>query len=1225
MTNLPRTGLLILHGNRLELLAEASLAWLSDHPLEPLEEEIFLVQSNGMAEWLKMEIATAHGICAATRVELPARFMWRAYRAVLGHAAVPMTSVLDKRSLTWRLMRLLPELSSQPGFEPIASFLGAGDASRRLQLAQRLADLLDQYQVYRSDWLQDWEGGLDRLKSAVVSTSSPAQPVPPDQRWQPALWRAILQTLSAEDKDSARPELHQRFLRTLDRQPDTARMPGLPRRVVLFGTTHIPHQTLEAIAALSIHCQVLMAVPNPCRYHWADIIEGRELLQAVGRRHAPRHGRDLSATPLQDMHAHGHPLLAAWGRQGRDFVRQLDAFDDVQTARQRFNVPKVDLFDEGHGRTLLAQVQAAIRDLVPLGEHETRRATAADRSIVFHVAHGPHREVEILHDQLLHMFAEESGAASTARPLNPRDVVVMVPDINTFAPSIRAVFGQHARGHARHIPWGIADQKERGHQPVLVALEWLLRAPVQRFGASEVQGLLDVPSVARRFAVQAEDLPILVSWIEGAGIRWGLNAAHRDSLGLAAGGEQNTWAFGLRRMLLGYATGSLEQASGFADIEPDAEIAGLSAGLAGTLADLLQSLTAWWSEATSTRSPALWAERLRDLIGTFFDPTDDSDRAVLAALDGALSSWLHACEVAGFDDAVDLGVAREAWLEAVDDPAVARRFKAGGVTFCTLLPMRAIPFEVVCLLGMNDGDYPRRGTRSDFDLMALPGQTRPGDRSRRDDDRQLMLDALLSARRVLYISWAGRSQRDNQEQPASVLVSQLRDYLVAAWGQDVLAQRTTEHPLQPFSRRYFEPAAAGLHGDGLVTYAGEWRAAHVEPEAGEPAATRSGFGQAGSAGNEHTVARSVGTQGIGRAGPRLTVTGLANFLRNPVKEFFRRRLQVSFDEQEVATQDDESFTSGGLERWVLLDEVLRQARRQLDAGDQGALAASEVARVVQAQVARLKRAGRLPMAGMGQLVASELGQTLLPMVTRWQTARESHPFARDKLPLRLSSVRASGAVVDAGFDDWLGGLRSIDATGPGVWIELQASKVADEGGRSGPTVREDKFVTAWVRCLASAACGHATSGIVIGAGAAAHVTQPESEQAVAVIATLIQACNEGLNGDRPWPTAVRTGLAFLKDAAKARQAYDGNDFSSVPGEGRDACLARLYPDFATLSAQEDFESATRCLYEPYRDWLANHVTVELLPSAPVTAIALADVAQHSAALAGMATTGATND
>ena len=1157
-----RPGLLILHGNRLELLGQAVFSWLAQNPLRPLEEESFIVQSNGMAEWLKMEIASAQGICAATRVELPARFVWRAYRAVLGRSVVPMSSALDKLPMTWRLMGLLPNLVAQPGFEPVAGFLGSGDPSRRLQLAQRLADLYDQYQVYRSDWLQDWAGGQDLVRAEAGEDSRRAASVSAEQQWQPDLWRATLAGLTEGEQMATRPLLHQRFLESLK---SAGEWPQLPRRIVLFGTTHIPHQTLEAICALSAHCQVLMAVPNPCRFHWADTIDGRELLRAPNRRHPSRAGRELAAVSLQDMHTHGHPLLAAWGRQARDFVRQLDAFDDDQQARAKFEAPRVDLFDDGPGTTLLEQVQARIRDLVPLAEHPKVDVPPTDRSVVFHVAHSAQREVEILHDQLLHLFANAPGG----RPLNPRDVVVMVPDIDAFAPAIRSVFGQHGRGHPRYIPWGIADQRDRGHHPLLVALEWLLRAPQQRFAFSELRDLLDVPALAKRFELEAEDLPELVAWIEGAGVRWGLNLPHRESLGLQACGDANTWQFGLRRMLLGYATGEL--GNGHADIEPFAEVAGLSAGRAGALAELLKELEAWWADSATQRSPPAWAERLRSLVSQMFAAPDDDSRAVIAALDDALASWLQACQAAGFDAAVDLAVVRESWLDAVDEPGVSRRFKAGGVTFCTLLPMRAIPFEVVCLLGMNDGDYPRRSSRSDFDLMALPGQARPGDRSRRDDDRQLMLDALLSARRVLYVSWAGRSQRDNQEQPPSVLVAQLRDYLAAGWSRSVVNDRTVEHPMQPFSRKYFEPKEVGAIGTGLITYASEWRAAHADSPSGSEA-----------------NAPSVTTERqVGETETPLTLRRLASFLRNPVKEFFRHRLQVVFDDIEASAEDDESFVTAGLDRWQLLDEVIRRARKQIEIAGI-AYEPDGLAALVVAQVARLRRAGRLPMAGPGALVETELVGTLMPMISQWQKARAEHPHSREKQALRLAYGDASNIVLD----DWLVGLQSTDeAAAPVVWIELQASKIAD---KKIEFPRADKLLTAWVRCLASAACGHPADGIVIGADAVVRVTPPTPESAIATLQSLMSACHDGLRGHSPVPTAVLTGLAYLDDPTKARFVFEGSDFGGI-AEGGEACLSRLFPDYASLFGSPDFETHTRRLYEPYREWLAHNVSVAELP------------------------------
>jgi exodeoxyribonuclease V gamma subunit len=449
---------------------------------------------------------------------------------------------------------------------------------------------------------------------------------------------------------------------------------------------------------------------------------------------------------------------------------------------------------------------------------------------------------------------------------------------------------------------------------------------------------------------------------------------------------------------------------------------------------------------------------------------------------------------------------------------------------------------------------------------------------------------------VLYVSWAGRSPRDNQQQPPSVLVSQLRDYLAAGWGAHVVAQRTTEHPLQPFSRKYFEPQADKPAAQRLVTYAGEWRAAHVERAPIEPART----------GQPQGDVAALADVPLDKAGPplRLTIADLAAFVRNPVKAFFRRRLQVAFDELDEATQDDEAFGSAGLERWALLDEVLLASRRQLDGARQAGTAdlanaadtaaPADVAAVVHAQLARLKRAGQLPVAGPGRLAEDELRQTLLPMVAHWQAARDAHPQARDPLALQLADPQDPGLV----FDDVLTGLRADAAGGPAVWIELQASKVADVGKTRSRivTLRADKLVAAWLRCLAAAACGQPTRGIVIGAGAAAVVEPPPQQQeAAAQLVALLRACRAGLCGSQPLPTAVRTGLAWLDDPATAEPAYDGSGFGSTPGEGSEACLARLYPDYATLSAQPGFAAASARLYAPYAAWLAHHVRVESLP------------------------------
>ena len=1150
LTHEIRPGLLVLHGNRLELLTEAVFGWLARAPLAPLEPEIFLVQSNGAAEWLKMSLARRTGLCAATRVELPARFLWRVYRQMLGRADVPTRSALEKDSLTWRLMRLLPACLDQPGYAPVAGFLQGDSADRRFQLATRLADLYDQYQVYRSDWLAAWQAGRDVL----IGPGGGELPLPVDQRWQALLWRAAMAELSPAEQQTTRPQVHQAFLAALAR--GQAPVVPLPRRVVLFGAAHLSGQALEALAALAGQAQVLLATPNPCRYHWADILDGRELLRAAQPRHGLRGGLPLSPLPLAEMHQHAHPLLAAWGRQGRDFMRQLDAFDDVQRSRRQFDIPRIDLFDDGPGHGLLGALQASIRDLLPLAEHPLQPADPADRSITFHIGHSAQREVEILHDQLLALLAAPPGG----QPLAPRDMVVMVPDIEVFAPAIRAVFGQYGRDDARHIPFDIADLQARGSNPMLLALAWLLRAPAQRFGVSELRGLLDVPAIARRFGLAPEALPGLAAWIEGAGVRWGLHANQRASLGLGACGDQNSWHFGLNRMLLGFATGA---APVFDGITPFDEIGGLDAASVGALARLVQRLGDWWSLSATSATPQAWSARGRDLLAAWFEPSDERERITLAAVQAALSGWLEVCEDARFDAALPLSVLREAWLAGLDGSAGSGRFLAGGVTFCTLMPLRAIPFEVVCLLGMNDGDYPRQTRRNDFDLMGQPGQQRPGDRSRRDDDRYLMLEAVLSARRVLYISWAGRSARDNAEQAPSVLVSQLRDYLVSAWpparsdpatdqpADQVLRQRSTVHPLQPFSRRYFE-------GKGLFTHAREWRAAH------RPAAL---------AGAEPALPPFDAAQ-IG-----LAIEPLVRFLRNPVKAFFKTRLDVVFDEADDEIDDEEAFALHGLDAYAALTQLLAAATAALASTTHRDGLASAEAAVSQA-LARIAGAGQLPMGRLGELAAEGLRQAALPMLAHWQATLQALPQVLPPQPLRFEHAGLALA-------DWLTGLRSDGGTP--VWPGWTASRLLlVKPAKGQPLVRPERLIEAWVRGLAAAACGEPAGAVIVGVDATVTLQPLPLEEAQWQLRGLISAWQAGMAA--PLPVAARTALAWAASPAAAEGVYDGG--FDADGEGQEPCLARLYPDFAALSDDGQFAALAEALYAPLQAWAGSHASVQ---------------------------------
>jgi exodeoxyribonuclease V gamma subunit len=679
--------------------------------------------------------------------------------------------------------------------------------------------------------------------------------------------------------------------------------------------------------------------------------------------------------------------------------------------------------------------------------------------------------------------------------------------------------------------------------PLLVAMEWLLRLPQQRCRQSEVRDLLDVPALAARFGLEEDDLPTLGRWIEGASVRWGLDQRHRAGLGLGSAGEQNSWLFGIRRMLLGYATGA---GPSFGDIEPYAEVGGLDAALAGALAELVESLLAWREQLDAVLTPREWGERARALTSRFFRARDDEDRMMLNQLDEALQCWLEICDNALFEEPVPLGVMREAWLSELDQPALNHQFVSGGVTFCTLMPMRAVPFKVVCLLGMNDGDFPRRGHQSDFDLLALPGMGRPGDRSRRDDDRYLMLEALLAAREKLYLSWVGRNVRDNTEQPASVLVSQLRDYLKAGWDmEDGLPDRTTVHALQPFSRRYFERG-------GLLTYAGEWRSAHRAEQ--------------DSAVDEDDALPPYELE----ADYRLKLGELAAFLRQPARYFFRRRLGVNFGSNEVVGEDEEPFSLDALERFFLEDTLLNEGGNA-DSGTPEPQA--EVRQVLDQRAQRLVREGRLPIGLVGKQWQQQLVEELVPVRRSWLALGARYPTPAPKL---VVSLELNGTLLD----DWIDKLRSNE--GETVWLMQISSRVLDRKGAP----RGDKLIGPWLRQLAAAASGASVSGYLLARDATIQLAPLDAGAARDVLEGIVGLWRANL--DRPLAVACKTALAHLA-GGDPREVYDGG--FEINGEVDDPCLARLWPEFAVLRAAGDWPRMAEALYGPLAAWLRDSVSV----------------------------------
>ncbi|QAX83184.1 exodeoxyribonuclease V subunit gamma [Pseudomonas sp. DTU12.3] len=1126
---------MVVQSNSLDELRSLVISIMRRYPLAPLENEIALVQSNGIAQWLKLALAEdpeeddlgGCGIAAAIDVQLPGSFMWQLYRMVLGREQIPAKSLLDKAPLTWRLMRLLPQVIDREHFEPLQRFLTHDtDLRKRYQLSERLADLFDQYQVYRADWLEDWAEGRHQLRNV----RGEVKPLSATSCWQAELWRALLDDVGEQGMAQSRAGVHQRFIERINNLTEAPT--GLPSRVIVFGISSLPAQVLEALAGLARFSQVLLCVHNPCRHHWADIVADKDLLRHQYKRQSRKSGMPVVLDP-DTLHQHAHPLLAAWGKQGRDYINLLDSYDDPNSYRAAFRDGRIDLFSETRPHNLLNQLQDDILELRPLNEtreHWPAVDLTKDDSIRFHIAHSAQREVEILHDQLLARFSANPD-------LRPRDVIVMVPDIDSYAPHIRAVFGQLDRYDPRFIPFTLADQGQRGRDPLLIAVEHLLKLPDSRFPVSEILDLLDVPALRARFGVEERDLPTLHRWIEGAGVRWGMNAEQRAGLGLPDELEQNSWHFGLRRMLLGYAVGSANACAG---IEPYDEIGGLDAALIGPLVALLDALELAHQELMQSAQPKEWGRRLQALMQLFFKASNEHDDYLLTQLEELRETWLETCDAVALVDELPLTVVREAWLAGLDQGRLSQRFLAGAVNFCTLMPMRAIPFKLVCLLGMNDGDYPRAQPPLDFDLMG--SDYRPGDRSRREDDRYLLLEALLSARNQLYISWVGRSIRDNSERPASVLIGQLRDHLASGWRlfdetQDLLSAMTEEHPLQPFSARYFH------EGDQLFSYASEWQVLHQQPAPQNSAELLTPFIQE----------------------EPLSLALLQDFLRNPVRHFFTQRLKVYFEAAEAPLADEEPFVLDALQRYMLSDSLLEAALRQPDNIDQA----------LEVQARRLQNSGLLPMAGFGECLQRELIEPLPDLLQRYQQLLTLWPT-----PL-TSAIPISLDLQGLRLEGWLSGLHQRSDGGV-----LSVTTIPNSIG-SIKSRKWHRLSKPWVNHLVACASGLSLTTALVASDDTLLLEPMEQDRALRFLGDLLLAWQAGMR--QPLPIAVKTAFAWLsqtdplKAEAAARKAYEG-DGQTSEGERRESpALSRQYADFDALLEDETFSGWCDALYRPLQE------------------------------------------
>jgi len=1107
----------VYHSNRLEALFILLCSVRESRPpADPLAPETVLVANPGIGRWLNLQIADRAGIAANIEYVLPASYVWQLYRDCLDD--VPERSAFERSALRLRVLSELEAISSDGDktWSPLQRYAEASTGSigdiKRVQLASRIADVFDQYLVYRPQMLLDWEQGKDTLPG-----NDPAQ------HWQPALWRRLAESVG----EPHRAALWQQFCTLAE--SDKIDPALLPSQLHLFNVGLLPPSTLDVLVQLAkvgdtSTDRVSLYFLNPSIDYWTDLTDMRR---------AARERLKLSAAsvPLPDDQ-NGNSLLGSLGDSGRTLMKLLgDRSEWVHD--EKFFLPAAN-------HNLLAAVQADLlhpyeeggiqnnlEDATPqqgeLNLEGTEQANSknmkpglkspalqpgqhnSDSSIQLHQCYSPMREVQALHDRLLDRF-------NTDKTLAPADVIVMVPDINRYAPVIEAVFGSigsepDKSDRTRYIPWSIADRELVQVSRVVACVQRLFDLPGFEFEATSVLGFAAEPAIARRFGFDDKALKTLSDWLLFSGVRRTL-AGDNDG---ASQGEPckilhhptaalHSWDFGLRRLLLGRAMPVDSSAVG--DILPVTQVDGQQAELLNQLLNLLQALEETRARLSEARTPSQWVDVISNMITRFLLP-DEMDTDALIQFREKLVEIDTDAISAGHTDAMSHATFGEILRGAL--AGVQRknhRYLTGRVTFSSMVPLRSVPFKMVCMLGLNDSDFPRQRPNPGFDLMAQ--HPLPGDRSVRDDDRYLFLEALLSARDELYLSYIYRNPSDNAVREPSVLVSELRDYLSKRHPQQPM--RCVAHPLQPFSASLFNSNRPDLH-----TFASEWAPPQQIPEV--VTLTETG-----------TVLVPV---------EQISVKDFQRFWRNPSDWYCRRVLGIALWQDEQEPQDAEPFEFDALSSYNLRRSLIELLVQQTTIEKPSALS-------------YLQRSGALPHGGLGEMVFNKFFDEAEDLVQRVRLHNAVSVPAID-VDISKNSQQLQGRLHDC-------------VSWPDGTVGLLQYRVSN--------LRGHHLGTFWLAHLIGCATGSLTGpSLLVTKDTERSISVIEQQDALAKLEPWFEGFNTGQHSALPF---FANTSAILAGAVKgnARSTWVTSSFGG-PGESEGESIQLLYSNVSAILERSD--------------------------------------------------------
>ncbi|MGO8876612.1 MAG: exodeoxyribonuclease V subunit gamma [Acidimicrobiales bacterium] len=1077
----------MLHLHRSER-ADGLVTMLADLLAEPLGDamsaEVVAVPTRGVERWLTQQLSARlgvtpgrqDGVCANLEFPFPGSVIGAAL--ALGGGVDPHADPWAPERSVWPLLEVVDASLGERWLAPLAAHLENSAPSgeiRRFASVRHISDLYDRYGVHRPGMVRSWlDGGADR----------------PSDGWQPELWRRLRRRVGT-------PSPAERLIEACARLQDEPALLELPARLSLFGLTRLPASYLDVLDAIAAARDVHLFLLHPSPALWRKV---------ASRIESPTRGLPRAEDPTTDES--DNPLLTSWGRDAREM--QLVLRGSASTSVTDHHVAIEDDADD-----LLHRLQADVRaDRRPRGlptpgsEDQRPLLDPADRSIQVHACHGRARQVEVVRDSILHLLEEDET-------LEPRDVIVMCPDIDTFAPLIQATFGSYDPDDTdtHSLPdlrVRLADRSLRQTNPVLGVLAELLDLAGGRLTATQVLDLASREPVRRRFHLDDDDLTRIEEWVAGTGVRWGLDAPHRAPFRLEELAA-NTWRAGLDRALLGVAMAEEGQRL-FGGVLPLDDMDSGDIELAGKLAELLDRLGAAVSLLSGTRPLDAWAAGIAE-IADAFTATSEQDTWQRLQLQRLLDDLVGEATTGDTVSGVELSPADVGALLAdrLRGRPTRANFRTGHLTICTLVPMRSVPHRVVCLLGLDDGVFPRHIERDGDDLIAANPQV--GDNDARTEDRQLLLDALLAAADRLVITYTARDERSNLARPPAVPLGELLDVIDRTVRTDGGAfarqQLTIHHPLQPFDVRNFT--------NGALIADRPWSFDTVNLD-GARAATRP---------------RSTPGPWLPAPLPEVELQSvelerLEAFLRHPVRAFLRHRLGISLTDRARDVGDALPIDLDGLERWGVAERILT-AR----------LAGAELDDCIAAERAR------------GLLPPGELATPVLDMIT---------PAIEQLVAVGRSDVEPTSLDINIELPDATGLIGTVADLQGDVLHTVTYSSLS-------PSHR----LIAWGRLLALSAAwperafeavtiGRAREGArgatVTAASIRALGGDPATRQQVALrfLGTLLDLYRRGLC--EPLPLYLKTSAAWTaaardrKDAAKAASKAWTSDFN-YPRENRD--------------------------------------------------------------------------